>query len=140
MFRRPAFPASAASVFITLARFIIAITTLYERLKSSFGSRSRIGGEVLLSGCAILDRLHLLRGFVSLLWRDQYCHSRLHGSAGIDDKRQGCSVHVARQIRNDYEVVAPKGIVVSFQTSTYSFNYLLGSFPAFRPALFEHPL
>src|SRR5262252_8437426 len=97
-------------------------------------------GAVLFSGWAILDRLHLLRRLVSLLWRDQDCYSRVHGSAGIDGHRQGCCVHVARQIRNDYEVVAPKGIVVSFQSSTRCFDYLLGSFAALRPALFEHPL
>jgi hypothetical protein len=44
-------------------------------VKSSFGARSRTGRAVLFSGWAILDRLHLLRGLVSLLWRDQYRYS-----------------------------------------------------------------
>ena len=105
----------------------------------SFGSRSRTGRKVLFSGCAILDRLHPLRGFVSLLWRDQYCHSRPHGCAGIDGERQGCCVHVARQLRNDYEVVASKGIVVSFKSSARSLDYLLGSFAALRPASLSMP-
>ena len=99
-----------------------------------------LAAQILLSGWAILDRLHLLRGLVSLLWRDQYGYSRLHGSAGIDGQRQSRRVHVARQIRNDYEVVAPKGIIVSFQSSTRSFDYLLGGFAALRPTLFEHSL
>src|SRR5215475_148622 len=50
--------------------------------KSSFGPRSRTARTVLFCGWAILDRLHLLRGLVSLLWRDQDCYSRVHGSAG----------------------------------------------------------
>src|SRR5262245_17109157 len=110
-----------------------------ERLKSRFGSRTRTDRAVLFSRWAILDRFHLLRSFISLFWGDQYFHSRLHGSAGVDGKRQRCCVHVARQIRNDHEVVAPKGIIVRFQSSTRCFDYLLGSFATLRPALFEHP-
>ena len=69
----------------------------------------------------------------------QYCHLRLHGSAGINGERQGCCVHVARQLRNDYEVVASKGIVVSFKSSARSLDYLLGSFAALRPASLSMP-
>src|SRR5262249_16405023 len=75
---------------------------------------------LLLSGRAVLDRL--LRGLVNFLWCDQYCCSGLHGPAGVDGQREGCCIHVARQIGNDYEVVAPKGIVVAFQSPTHSFQ------------------
>jgi hypothetical protein len=95
---------------------------MWTAVKVVFSRELELAAELLLSGWAILDRLHLLRGLVSLLWRDQYGYSRLHGSAGIDGQRQGCRVHVARQIRNDYEVVAPKGIVVGFQSPTHSFD------------------
>src|SRR5215472_2839723 len=72
---------------------------------------------LLLSRRAVLDRL--LRGLVNFLWCDQYRCSGRHGPTGVDRQREGCCIHVARQIGNDYEVVAPKGIVVGFQSPTH---------------------
>src|SRR5262249_19405770 len=102
------------------------------------------GGEremavwLLLSRRAVIDRL--LRGPVNFLWGDQYRCPGRQGPAGVGGPREGCCVHLSRQMGNDYEVVVPKGIGLVVQSPTHFLQLLLGFLTAFRAPLLEHPL
>jgi isochorismate synthase EntC len=53
------------------SRIVTRITASYDRLQKVVFSRElELAAQLLLSGWAILDRLHLLRGLVSFLRRD----------------------------------------------------------------------
>src|SRR5262245_51730304 len=65
---------------------------------------------------------------------------RLHHAAGLCDYGGGSHVHVARQIENNNEVIAAKGVIERFEFAAHILGELFDHRSPFRAALLQQAL
>src|SRR5215510_9737433 len=65
---------------------------------------------------------------------------RLHHAAGLCDYGGGSHVHIARQIENNNEVIAAKGVIERFEFAAHILGELFDHRSPFRAALLQQAL